>query len=524
MTSRQALEQAVDILLVDLQQMAALETSLLWLLCENLPLSASPARLDLLRTLLEPNSDLGELRLPRTGAEVWRAYYLESMTDAQTLNEGLVAALSAERPVAAVASTRPAATYGQAVRGVLDGQVALLTHGSGGVLLLEARDMPKRKPTHPVLETVVRGPHEAFVEDLTTNVSLLRRRLKDPRLTFEAHTVGRLTQTDVRLCYIQGLTNTRVVAEARRRLRAVSTDMVLDSAYIEESLMDDPYSIFPQLDFTERPDIVTAGLCEGRFAILVDGSNAALVAPVTFWSFMQAADDYYQFFYAGTFLRLLRLAFALIALLMPAFYIAVTTFHQQMIPTALLLTLMRAHVGVPLPAVVEAFIMEISLEILREAALHLPDKLGTGLSVVGGLIIGQAVVAAGLVTWPVVAIVAITAIANFAIPRWGLALAVRLLRFSEMIAAAVFGLPGMLVATAMIMIHMVSLRSFGLPYLSPLAPMDIPGLGDAFVRSPHWSPRPRPRLLEPLWRMRTRPGHRPQPPAASGTRGRDPSP
>jgi spore germination protein KA len=361
---------------VDLQQMAALETSLLWLLCENLPLSASPARLDLLRTLLEPNSDLGELRLPRTGAEVWRAYYLESMTDAQTLNEGLVAALSAERPVAAVASTRPAATYGQAVRGVLDGQVALLTHGSGGVLLLEARDMPKRKPTHPVLETVVRGPHEAFVEDLTTNVSLLRRRLKDPRLTFEAHTVGRLTQTEVRLCYIQGLTNTRVVAEARRRLRAVSTDMVLDSAYIEESLMDDPYSIFPQLDFTERPDIVTAGLCEGRFAILVGGSNAALVAPVTFWSFMQAADDYYQFFYAGTFLRLLRLAFALIALLMPAFYIAVTTFHQQMIPTALLLTLMHAHIGIPLPAVVEAVVVRPS-QLQRERPYIENDILAT---------------------------------------------------------------------------------------------------------------------------------------------------
>jgi len=509
--------------LVDrLHELAALQLNALWLLCENLPLGAEPGRGAIFSALLGRSGDLVEADLPPVGDRVAHAYFLSSMTDTQVLNQGLVGGLSAHHPAGAVAELHTAATYGDAVREVLSGRVLLLVPGSPGGLLVEARGYPKRGIQPPVLETVVRGPHEAFNEDLQTNISLLRRRLRDPRLVFEPLTLGRFSRTEVRLCYIEGLANPRIVSEARRRLAGVSATAIVDSNYIEESIGDDAYTVFPQVDFTERPDIVAIGLTEGRFAILVDGTNDALVAPVTFWSFMQAADDYYQNYYAGTFLRLLRYAFLTIAVTMPALYIALTTFHQQMIPTSLLLSLMRNNVGIPFPALVEALIMEITLEILREAGLHLPEKLGTSLSVVGALVIGEAVVSAGLVSWPVVAVVAITAIANFAIPRWTMALAIRLLRFGEMLAAAIFGLPGVLVMTTAILVHLVDLRSFGVPYLFPVAPLDADGLQDAILRMPHWTPQPRPRLLAPAWRGRVRPGRRPHPPRHAGTAGGDP--
>ncbi len=514
------LRRAVRELTERLHQLAALELNALWLLCDKLPLGAEPGRRDIFSVLLRRSSDLVEFDLPPAGGRIAHAYFLSSMTDTQVLNQGIVGGISPHHPAGAVAELHAPPTYGDAIRDVLSGCVLLLVEGIPGGLAVAARGYPKRGLQPPVLETVVRGPHEAFNEDLQTNISLLRRRLRDPRLVFEPLTLGRFSRTEVRLGYVEGLADPRIVSEARRRLAAMATTAAVDSNYIEESITDDPYTIFPQIDFTERPDVVVVGLTEGRFTILVDGANDALIAPVTFWSFMQAADDYYQNYYAGTFLRLLRYAFLTIALTMPALYIALTTFHQQMIPTSLLLSLMRNNVGVPFPALVEALIMEITLEILREAGLHLPQKLGTSLSVVGALVIGEAVVSSGLVSWPVVAVVAITAIANFAIPRWTMALAIRFLRFGEMLAAAMFGLPGVLVVTTAIVVHLVDLRSFGVPYLFPVAPLDPARLQDTFARMPHWTPQRRPRLLAPAWRGRS--GRRARKPEPTGAPGSNP--
>jgi spore germination protein len=497
-----------------LYELEALEADLLWRWCRYRPLEGLEPCAAVLEALFADQEELVVRHLEPRG--VARAVFLSSLVDEDSINQNLVGHFGPRRPAGQVAHFQPVRTYGEAVHQLLSGRVLLLRPGQAGALALEARGYKTRAITPPALQTVARGPHEGFVEDLAVNVSMVRRRLRDPRLVFEPMTIGALGHTPVRLAYIRGLANARLVAEARRRLRSVSAPVVLDTNFLEESIQDDPYSPFPQLLFSERPDAVAAGLAEGRFAIFVDGTSNVLLAPVSFWSFLQAPDDYYQRYFSATFLRLLRLVLHLFAMLMPALYVALTTFHPQMLPPALLMTLIRARQGTPFPAVVETFIMEISFEVLREAGLRLPEKLGTSLSVVGALILGQAAVFAGLVSWPVVVIVAVTAITNFAIPHWEMALAIRIIRFADMVAAALFGVPGIMVLNVGILAHVTNLRSFGLPYFSPVSPLDTQGLGDMLVRMPHWAPHPRPRLLAPGWRARLRPGHRPQPPRREG--------
>ncbi len=440
--------------------------------------------------------------------------YLSSLTDTQVLNMNVLGALTARRPTGDVADVSEVTTLGDAVKKLLSGHALLFRPGR--VCALAAKGYKQRAIEPSKLEDAVRGPHESFNETLATSVALVRRRLPDPGLTFEQHTVGTLTRTDVRLCYIRGLTNDALVNEVRRRLRRVSTDVTFNTNYIDEAIADHPFTVFPTTDFTERPDMVAAALGEGRLAILVDGTPTTLLLPANFWAFLQAPDDYYERWMFATFLRWLRYAFFFIALVAPAMYIALTTFHQQMIPRALLISLARGRQNLPLPAVGETLIMEISLEILREAALHLPSKLGTSISVVGALIIGQAAVSSGLVSWPVVVIVSVTALADFAIPRWPMSLAVRILRFSEIFGAAFFGLPGILVVSLIGLTHMVGLRSFGVPYLAPLAPFSSEAMADVAFRSPHWAPAKRAPYLSPYRSLRRGRGHMPRPPRGPG--------
>jgi hypothetical protein len=493
---------------------------LLWRVCDRQALDGAGDRVRLIRTLLSGNDDLVTVPLPRQGPAAGQAIFLGAMVDPEVVHQNLAGALARQGHATNVTATQEVGTYGDAVRQILVGRVLVLADGRPRAVAFDARGYKTRAIDPPVLQTVARGPQEGFIEDLEVNISMIRRRLRDPRLVFEPLTIGALSRTPVRLAYVRGLANGAIVAEARDRLRRVSLPMVLDTNYIEEAIQDDPYSPFPQMLFSERPDVVVAALVEGRFAILVDGTSNALIAPVTFWSFLQSPDDYYQRYPSGTFIRLMRLVLHLFAMLMPAVYIALTTFHQQMLPTALMETIMRARQGVPFPAVVEAFIMEISFEVLREAALRLPQKLGTSLSVVGALVLGQAAVYAGLVSWPVVVIVAVTAITNFSIPQWDMALAIRLIRFSEMVAAALFGLPGIMVLNVGLLLHVTDIRSFGIPYFTPISPLDPQALADVVVRLPHWVPHPRPRYLSPGWLRRVRPGHRPHQPRKASTAGR----
>jgi hypothetical protein len=329
---------------------------------------------------------------------------------------------------------------------------------------------PNRSVSEPEAEPLVRGPREGFIEKLQDNTALIRKRLRTPDLKSETIKVGQRSQTMVCLMYVDGLVEEDVLNTVRKRLKGAEIDILLESAQLEELIEDSVYSPFPQILSTERPDKVVAALSEGRIALIIDGTPFVLIVPSVFYDLLQASEDYYQRFYFSSAVRILRISTFLIALLGPAFYIAITTFHQEMIPTPLLLTVISARAGVPFPALIEALIMEVSFEILREAGVRLPRPVGSAVSIVGALVVGQAAVEAGIISQSMVIVVALTGIASFTIPVFSLALSTRLLRFPMMLIAASLGIFGIAIALVALGIHMCSLRSFGVPYMSPVSP------------------------------------------------------
>ncbi|QYR21812.1 spore germination protein [Paenibacillus sp. sptzw28] len=410
-----------------------------------------------------------------------------------------------------VGQIRTADTFDALVKGVLDGGVAIVLDGEPSVLIVGLERLPSRSVEEPEAEPLIRGPREGFIEQVQTNIILLRKRLKTPRFKIESFTVGELTQTKVAVVYIDGIATDSVVQEVRERITQIEIDGVIESNYIEEFIEDMPFSPFPQVHTTERPDIVAANLLEGKIAILVDGSPAALIVPITFWNLLLSAEDYYERFLIPTFIRYIRFGFILISLFLPSLYVAVAAFHPEMIPTNLLLSIAGAREASPFPALAEALLMEITFEGLREAGVRLPRQVGSAVSIVGGLVIGQAAVQAGIVSAPMVIVVSITAIANFTIPRFNFAFSTRLLRFPLILLAGTLGLYGIGLGFVCILIHLNSLRSFGIPYFEPVAPLSIGGLKDILFRAPHWAMKLRPRLTGYNEPLRVPSGQRPGP-------------
>ncbi|WP_409343076.1 spore germination protein [Paenibacillus sp. MBLB4367] len=392
---------------------------------------------------------------------------------------------------------------------ILEGQVAFFVDGEERVMLFPIRQVEKRQIFEALNESVIRGPKEAFVEDIATNLTMIRRKIKTPALQVKRLTFGRLTRTAVVVVYIDTVCKPELVAEVKHRMSRIDIDGVLSANYIEEYIEDNPYSPFPQVIFTERPDSLAAALLEGRVGIIADGSPNPIIVPATFPMMMQSAEDYYQRYIATTWIRWIRFLFLIVSLLLPSLYIAVTTFHPEMMPPLLLTTVAASRENVPFPAIVEALIMEISFEGLREAGLRIPKTIGQTISIIGALIIGQAAVQAGLVSTPMVIVVSITGVASFIIPHYELGLSFRLLRFPVMLLATTFGLFGIIIAVFLIYLHLVTLRSFGTPYMAPIAPLDRRDLKDVFVRVPWWKMMIRPHLFGTKNRQRLVPSGRP---------------
>ncbi|MBA2870154.1 spore germination protein KA [Anoxybacillus calidus] len=367
----------------------------------------------------------------------------------------------------------------------------------------------KRSIEEPVGESVIRGPREGFTESLGTNLALLRRKMRSPQLKMKSMKIGEYTQTEVVISYIEGIAEQTLLQEVETRLNRIKVDGILETSYIEEYIEDNPYSPFPQVLNTERPDVVVASLLEGRVAILQDGTPFALIVPVSFYSLLQSTEDYYQRSLISTVTRWLRYLFLLISLLLPSLYVAILTFHQEMIPTTLLVTIAASRELVPFPALVEALIMEIVFEALREAGVRLPKQAGAAVSIVGALVIGQAAVQAGIVSAPLIMVVSLTGIASFTIPRYTAGIALRMLRFPMILLAGTLGLLGIMLGLLMILTHMAALRSFGVPYLSPLAPMQGREMKDVLVRAPWWKLNTRPSLTDNI--QRQGPNQKPNP-------------
>ncbi|WP_042167474.1 spore germination protein [Paenibacillus gorillae] len=399
--------------------------------------------------------------------------------------EGDQTALARELLVG-VGSIRSADEMGSFYRCLLSGEAVILLEGSDRAFSADIRQWKSRDISESTNQTSVRGPRESFNETLRTNTALIRRKIKDPRLRLETYALGTVTKTDVTMMYIKEIAKTSVIDTTRSRLQAIRIDSILDSGYIEELIEDGKYSVFPTVFNTELPDNVASQLLEGKVAILVDGTPNVLLVPTQFISFFQSTEDYYQRSVYASLLRMLRFASFFISLLFPSLYIAITTFHRDMLPTSLLISLAAQREGVPFPAFVEAFAMEVTFEILREAGLRMPRAIGQAVSVVGTLVIGQAAVEAGIVSAAMVIVVAVTAISTFTTPAYSMSIPVRILRFVFMMVAASFGLFGIIMAFFVLLLHLCALRSFSEPYMSPISPLQSEDLEDSLVRLPRW--------------------------------------
>ncbi|MFF2887392.1 spore germination protein [Paenibacillus sp. NPDC057967] len=397
-------------------------------------------------------------------------------------------------------------TLEELVNHISIGSVILLVDGIDRGYAFSLAEWRKRAIEDPAAESVIRGPREGFTESIVDNRAMLRRRLRSQKLKMKGIEVGRITQSHVTIAYIEGLAAPELVREVEERIGMIDVDGVLESGTIEEYIEDQPYSPFPQMLSTERPDAAAAGLLEGRVVILTDNTPMALIAPVSLFSLLQSPEDYYERFLIATAIRWLRYSFFFIALLVPSGYVALLTYHHEMVPSALLLSIAKSREAIPFPALMEAFMMETMFEALREAGVRLPKQVGAAVSIVGALVIGQAATSAGLVSSPMVMVVAITGIASFLLPHYSVGISIRLLRFPMMLLAGVFGLLGLLMGIIGIAIHLCSLRSFGMPYLSPIAPMMVGEWTDVVMRPPAWLPRRRPRLTNSGGGKRNKPG------------------
>lgn len=408
-------------------------------------------------------------------------------------------------------------TWEDVLKAVLNGRTALFVDGANQALLVDTREVPARSVAEPEVESVIRGARDGFTEDLRTNTALLRLHLQSPALRFEEIRLGRQSQVPCNIAYVSGIAHPQLVQEVRSRLLRVASrySFNLGVGALEQLIEDHPFSLFPTIHHSERPDKIVAQLVEGRVAIMVQGTPVVLTVPTLFWEFIQSPEDYYERPYLASFVRMLRFIMLATSLTLPSLYVALVSFHHEMVPPPLALRIAGGREAVPFPAVFEALLMEFSFEVLREAGLRLPRPLGQTISIVGVLVIGQAAVSAGIVSPVMVVVVALTAIASFTTPSYSVAISLRLLRFPMIMVAGTAGLYGIAWFTLVISLHLAALRSFGVPFLSPVVPFFGEDWKDILIRAPWWAMRRRPHFYTRGSRQATT-GLIPQPALVSG--------
>ena len=361
-------------------------------------------------------------------------------------------------------------TMDEVTEDLVNGSCALFLPGTAGALTILVPTEEKRSISSPEIESVVKGPKDSFVESLRTNTSLLRRRLRTPYLRLEEQIVGRQSLTPVDVVWVEGITNPELVAETIRRISCIDIDAMLSTGHLEEYIVDDKVTTFPQVIFTERPDRFCTSLMDGRVGILIDGLSMGCLVPADIAQMIKAPQDK-SYNYATTgILTVIRYACMAVTLLLPAFYIAVATFHPEMIPTKLALSVIASKQDVPFVTAFEVLVMLVAFEVLQEAGLRLPQTIGQTVSIIGGLVVGQSAVEAKIVSPVVVIVVATAGIAGFTMPNQDFANALRIWRFGLAVAASAAGLFGLMSGCAALVYHLASIESFGEAYLTPFAP------------------------------------------------------
>ncbi len=371
------------------------------------------------------------------------------------------------------------------------GDAVLFFDGSAEAVTVETKGYEHRSIDRPATEQSVRGSQNAFTEVLRVNTALIRTMLHASDLITEMIPVGARGHSNCAVMYIQSIANGALVEEVKRRIKNISTDIITDSGVLEHFIEESPRSPFPQTLSTERPDRVAIHLAEGRIAIFIDGSPFGHILPISLFTLMHSSDDFSLNLYYTNMLRIVRWASAFLSLLLPSMYLAISTFHQEAIPTELLLSIAAARAQVPFPTILEILFMEFSFELIREGGLRIPGILGSTIGIVGALILGQTAVAAKIVSPIMVIVIALTGLASYSIPDYRLASAFRLSRFLFVLLAMSMGLVGVACGLLLFIAMLCSLKSLGVPYLAPLAPKTVSG-GDVILRSSAYSQRRRP--------------------------------
>lgn len=439
--------------------------------------------------------------------------FIDGMTDGNSMDEFILRPLMLEgeqvqvksdlwdlitKSLVHVGETNISKEMKELVDSLLSGDALLFVDGYAEGMVINAKGWKQRGVEEPKTESVVRGSREGFTETLRVNTGLVRRRLKDPDLRLKDLKVGRRTNTNVTVLYIEGLAEPDTVEEVIGRIQKIEIDGVLESGYIEELIQDHVWSPFPLIQNTERPDAVVSHLLEGKVAVITDGTPHVLIAPAVFAQFYYSPEDYYERYLIASFLRLIRLLSFVIALLLPALYIAFVSFHPEMIPSSLAIAIAAGRSTVAFPSIVEVFLMEISVEILREASVRLPGPIGPTIGIVGALVVGDAAVSAGLVSPLMVIVVGLTTISSYANPSYNAAISIRLLRFPLIISAAVMGLYGIMIFLMLLLYHLVNLRSFNVPYMAPFSPFRLSDIKDSLIRVPWKWMKTRPKVFRTL--------------------------
>ncbi len=387
--------------------------------------------------------------------------------------------------------------YKELVGNINFGGCGIFIDGLDYAFAADVKSWEHRTVSAPSSETVIRGPQESFNEQLRANTALIRKILKDKDLMVEGTTVGKRSNTPCAILYIRDIANDSLVKEVMRRVKGVKVDYIFDTGELEQLIEDNTLLAAPQIIATERPDRVAMMLAQGNIAVILDGSPFVLVMPATITEFLHTTEDTNIRYPYVNFIRIIRIIGVLIALLLPGLYIAVTNFHQEMIPTNLLFAIEASRENVPFPSVVEILIMEFSFELIREAGIRVPGAIGSTIGIVGGLILGQAAVSANLVSPIMIIIVAITALGSFSVPSFSMSFSIRIIRFAYIILGATAGFLGIALGLLANSLMLAASKSFGVPFLTPFGPITNGKYSDKLSRKPIWKQEKRPDYLNP---------------------------
>lgn len=385
---------------------------------------------------------------------------------------------------------------------VAEGDVVFFPDGNDKCYVISLRKFNMRSISEPPTESVLKGSREGFIEEIKTNVTLIRRRVKSPDLVIKMLSVGKYSSTSVALAYVDGIASPEVVEDLLKKISAIDIDGIVDSTYIADFIVSHKYSMFVQTGSSEKPDIVSAKLLEGRVAILVDGSPIVITVPYLIFEDLQDSYDYYSNSWRASMIRFVRIFGAFFTIMLPGAYVALQSFHFHLLPIKFLITLMSATKGIPFPPAIEMLVALILFEILNQASIRMPRYMGISLSIVGTIVLGDTAVNAGLISLTAVLIIALSAIGIFCVPDQVGTLG--MLRFIFLLASAVLGFLGMIVVLIAILCYLTSLENFGTPYLAPYAPRINPDLKDGFFKSSATEMKKRPYSIPTDNRVRLR--------------------